>query len=664
MTQTTVQPVFASAGNSSTATQASASYAGGFTPSFNTTPTFNGLPQTPVSTQKSSVPVITSAGAQNDFSTKKAGFDDLKTTVQNQTSKIAADKAYTAEQQKILDDNKQLQDNVKAQNNLKQQEIDNKAKALTGTPTPSPTTAPAGGTTNGTNDTSIANKSGQDTIQNGLNSATNTLTSGLSDIQNAKDSLTNDINTKLSAVMSGTFPLTGTQQAMISSIQSQLNQNQYTQAVANASYTGSVTEAGFRKGGEYTPEQYAGAISNAVSYGVNKMQNLDNEAAKTMATLEVQFQKENYDEITKHYDILNKQLEDKSTALKDMYSAVTSSLKDQRDQEQKQIALKTAAEKDARDFEEKMNEFAANYNQKDKEFAANNSLDKAKLGLDQQKFSHQLEMDAATGVSSLDDAGLTMLAKGYLTSGTLPSLGYGKTAVAMRTAVINKAVNLSGGAENVNPAVNKAAYAANSAVLKSQQQAYTTASTAYNIFDKNGQLALSLAQGLNKSNSPIINQLDNSVINQTTGKGQLDSYKALITSLQGEYATLISVKGGSGQVTEADKAKATAAIPADISPNRLKDVLTNLKTEGQNVLDERKQTVDQLIKNISGNAQAFDSKTVDKPVMAQIITAKDAGYSPEEIVQGLQSNPQYSDIINRAISAGYSPQDIINSLSQ
>ncbi len=636
-------------------------------------------PVTVTNGKSSLVPVVTSKNAQNDLAQKQAGFAAFQAANAAQAAQLAQQKLAEQQAQTAQAQLDREQKNTQAGIDQKNQEIAAKNAAL-GIAT-APTTPPGAQnapvtnantpnvqsgtpTSNTSSNTGTSNPSGltgpsngTDTVgqaNNGLVTTTNDLTGGLQDIQNARDALTAKINTQLSSVLKGTFPLTGPQQDLITSLQTQLNQQVAEQKVANDAYTGAVAESGFRSGAEYTPSQYAGQIANAVSYGVSKIQNLDNSASKTMADLEQSFQKDDYEMITKNYDILDKQLAEKGDHIKTMFDAVTSTLKDQRDFQVKQQEAADKKVQDQRDFDEKV-----------KEFAANQKLDEKKYGLDAAKYQHQLEVDASTGVNSVDDAGLTMLARGYLTSGTLPAVGYGKQAVAMRTAIINKAVALSGGADNVDPAVNKAAYDANRAVLKSQQQNYTVADTAYRIFDKNGDLALSLAKGLNNSNSPIINQLSNSVINQTTGQGQLDSYKAVLTSLQSEYATLINVKGGGGgQVTEGDKQKAEKAIPMDISPKRLQEVLTNLKTEGANVLSERKQTLDQLNQNITTHASTFNDKVADKPLVGQVSSAKAAGYSSNEIVSNLANNPQYKNAVSSAKALGYSDDEIINYLTK
>lgn len=469
------------------------------------------------------------------------------------------------------------------------------------------------------------------------------------------DAAAKQVHDTITSINNGSIPFTSSEQAQIDGLKQQFQGLIDKTKLDNITAEGSAITRGYQTGAaEYDPTFNIRTIGSIITKGQQNIADLNVKMAGAVADLSASIKSNDIKNVKDAWDVYNEAATKRIDALNKTITDTQKVIKDEQDRKDKLKESELKQEQDKRDYEEKV-----------KEFIANNKLDEKKFGLEASKFQHQMDMDAASGISTLDDKGLSMLAKGYLTSGVLPSLGYGKAAVSMRTAIINKAVALSGGNENVNPAVNKAMYDANKATLSQQQKNYTVADTAYRIFDQNGQLALSLAQGLNKSNSPITNQLSNSVINQTTGTGQLDSFRAVITSLQSEYATLISVKGGgAGVTTEGDKAKAEKAIPMDISPARLKDVLTNLKTEGQNVLNERKQTIDQLQNNISGAVTAYDKQTQDKPILKVITSAQSEGYSPQEIVEKLQTLPEYSDIISKALAAGYDYGSIITSLSQ
>lgn len=306
-------------------------------------------PASVTSPTKTPVAVITGLAAQNDYAKKFEAYKQMTDAVAQQ--KTAADR------QNAIDAQTKAQSDLQAsENNLKQQGIDiqktqadaQKAEAQAKkdalslangqTPASSSTTdqtSTGGNTTGGTQNTPTGTTAPQNTPNSGLTTATDKYVSDQQNIQAQKDQVYQNMFSSLDSVMKGTVPLSAPQQALISSLQTQLQQNVATQNQVNQSYTGTVSEAAFRSGGEYTPLQMAGKINDSITLGVGKIQELDNAAAKTIADLENSFQKQNFDEINKGYDTMLSQLDGKSTAIKDMYEKVTSDLKDQRDQQQK-----------------------------------------------------------------------------------------------------------------------------------------------------------------------------------------------------------------------------------------------------------------------------------------------------------------------------------------
>lgn len=279
----------------------------------------------------SSTPVITSQAAQNDLAQKQDAFSTMQQNNAAQAQNIAQQNAAKQQADAQQAQQAQEQKNIDTQNQQNQQTINTKNAALLGTSTPNPTTnTPPVPTTNTTDQTGQSNPT-SNPIQDALTSATNSDLSQQNDIQTQQDQLSDQVNTQLSSVLAGTFPLSVPQQALITSLQNQLAQNTASQQIANSSYVGQVSEQQFREGGEYTPTQMSGAIANAVSYGVAKIQDLDNSATQTMANLEQSFQKDDFDMINTQYDTLSKQLDSKSSEIQNMYDTVTKSFQDQRD---------------------------------------------------------------------------------------------------------------------------------------------------------------------------------------------------------------------------------------------------------------------------------------------------------------------------------------------
>lgn len=300
-------------------------------------------------------PVITAQAAQDDYNQKFASFLKLQSDIQNQTTRMAQAQAQAAAD-KAQSDLQTAQLKLQQQGvSLKKAEIDAKNYALGITNTPnnstpqanvtqdqnSPNTAVNNGLGANPNTTqnpapqgSPAPQGGQspaDTANAGLTAAAGQKMDAMGQVTDARDQLTQQTNQLLTNLMNGTIPLSAPQQALVTSLQNQLAQNEQEQQVANASLVGATQQAAFRAGGEYTPEQMAGQIHNAVSIGVSKIQALDNSASKTIADLEISYQKDNFGLINQQYDNLSKALDGKAAAIKDTYDTVTKTLQDQRD---------------------------------------------------------------------------------------------------------------------------------------------------------------------------------------------------------------------------------------------------------------------------------------------------------------------------------------------
>ncbi len=325
----------------------------------------------PASQTTATVPVVTAKAAQTDYNNKLANFNSLnaqisqqKSLVAQQAAQKAADDAQKEVQQAEQTLKQQGLDIQKQQANTAQTAANAKLSAVQGLNSPTPNQQ------NPQNQTQESNQNPQDQTQNGLNQAVDQKLGGLQDIQNTRDQLTQQSNQALQSLLQGTIPLSGPQQALISSLQTQLNQNIAEQTVDNNAYTGTVTEAGFRAGGEYTPQQYAGQIHTAISAGVAKIQALDNTAAKTMADLEQSFQKDNFNIINQQFTNLTKTLDDKANAIKDTYDTVTKAIQDQRD-----------------------------FTQKAQQFAQTQAME-------QQKFAEQVKNDQSTRAIAQADLGL------------------------------------------------------------------------------------------------------------------------------------------------------------------------------------------------------------------------------------------------------------------
>lgn len=335
------------------------------------------------------VPVITTKGANDDYQSKLNSVKELTASLNSQANATAAQKAQLAEAKKQTDQ-------MQADFNIKQQGVDiQKSQADTAASlakskqqavdlaqgTNAPVTTPPPPQNNQPVATPAANtntpnatppRTAGDIANQGITDATG-------DFQSAQDAVQkqrNDLAKRFNSVLQGTIPLSSSQKALISSLQSQLASNEAVQRTANKSYEGTVAEAAFRAGGEYTPELMAGRIHGAVSEGISKIQMLDDAAATTIAKLEDDFQTKNYEKINKNYDILTKQLDDKSAAIKDTYESTVKALQDQRDYQMDLDKFKETKDQNAFDRAFKLEQEHFDQNYKNKQLA----LDQFKAG--------------------------------------------------------------------------------------------------------------------------------------------------------------------------------------------------------------------------------------------------------------------------------------------
>ncbi len=286
---------------------------------------------------KSVVPVITAKAAEDDYAKKLATFNSLKSQVQNQKSVLAQQAAQKAadDAQKEAIDAKNKLDTTNANTAATKAAADKAvadakltaAKSLgqSDTTTTSSTDNSAVSTTptQTTTDTS-------QTLPNSTNTLLNNEGSALSTIQDEKTSAFEDYKSQVSQILNGTFPLSSTESALVGATMASFDRQKQDQAQANKAYEGSVAESSFRNGGEYTPVQAAGQLATAISTGVQKIANLDAQAAKTVADLEQGFMKQDYEMVNNLYEKLDKQLTDKSNSIKSIFDAAMAAEKDQR----------------------------------------------------------------------------------------------------------------------------------------------------------------------------------------------------------------------------------------------------------------------------------------------------------------------------------------------
>lgn len=199
-----------------------------------------------------------------------------------------------------------------------------------------PVTPPASGTTDtsGTSSTPIS-ATDQAFIDQG-NKIVSDEQASLKQVNDQIQSNSDSYQSALAEIQNGTFPLSPAQQAQINSTSAMFQNLANLQTQANQAYTQSVAVAADRSGSLATdPTSFVAGQHEAISNGLQKIQNLDVQASQQLATLNASFQTQDLGIIKDSYDALNTTLEDKSKNISDLASTALSQLNSTRDYTQK-----------------------------------------------------------------------------------------------------------------------------------------------------------------------------------------------------------------------------------------------------------------------------------------------------------------------------------------
>ncbi len=256
------------------------------TPAPVTPPTLPSIPSPVVGGTSSPNAVFTSSAAKSDLAGKQAATGQLQQSMADQT----AYKQAQAQQSQI----QQAQDTAaQAQDTL--------AKLKLSLENPTPNGSPASTTPQAT----VSDQTDYTgALQNNLNQG-NQLAQAHADLAQA--------------ALNGTIPLSAPQQAILNSIQATNAQLIAQQQLANKNYTAGVTATGIASGrNRYAPEIEQGNIQASINAGIQKISNLNNQNAETMAKLTEGFEQDNYKMINDSYAALDAQNKEKTTVLLDL----------------------------------------------------------------------------------------------------------------------------------------------------------------------------------------------------------------------------------------------------------------------------------------------------------------------------------------------------------
>lgn len=132
-----------------------------------------------------------------------------------------------------------------------------------------------------------------------------------------------NLNTSMEQLNNGTFPLTPSEQASISAVQASFDRLKQQQIVANQNYEGGITQLGITSGrARYAGEIEMGNIQKAVGDGIQRISQIEQDAAAAVNNLKSAIEDKNYKRINDSYDKIDAALKEKSRVLEEMQNTV------------------------------------------------------------------------------------------------------------------------------------------------------------------------------------------------------------------------------------------------------------------------------------------------------------------------------------------------------
>lgn len=221
--------------------------------------------------------------------------------------------------------------------------------------------------------------------------------------------------------------------------------------------------------------------------------------------------------------------------------------------------------------------------------------------------------------TSLSPDDVNFLAQTYLTTGQIPSLGYGAAAATMKAEVIHAAMQQAQaqGMTGSDVALAKASYQANTSALTQTQKQQAATVTYEKTAKANLQLVSKLSNAVDRTGSPLVNHYLLYLKGQVQGDTDTAQYENAIRGAANEYAKVMTGSLGNAAATDAAAAKAEASINAAMSNGTIQDVIALMNTEMENRSLAFDSEIDTLKSNISESSSAggssFDSSSTPSP---------------------------------------------------
>lgn len=187
----------------------------------------------------------------------------------------------------------------------------------------------------------------------------------------------------------------------------------------------------------------------------------------------------------------------------------------------------------------------------------------------------------------------------YMNSGSMPTSGRfltpGYSAIVQQRAD-QLSQQMTG--QPFNASQRTSQVSADTQSLQNIQTQTDQANSSLNTIVANGQLLLQglTAAGLNSTNVPIANAIQQVMAKNLVNPGQAAAFENSLNTLQNEYAKLLM---GKGSTTDNARNSAEAALPSTLSASQLAQVIDRIVNEGQNFITSLSQQTQAIQKRLS-----------------------------------------------------------------
>lgn len=212
------------------------------------------------------------------------------------------------------------------------------------------------------------------------------------------------------------------------------------------------------------------------------------------------------------------------------------------------------------------------------------SIDRQNANTSAARLNFEQQQSDASDLTK-DPLGLDYAATQYAITGKMPSLGYGKSAGANKTAIMSRAAKLSQqwGLSPIGSVGFQSSVKANQGALGKIAQMSSAVNSFENTMLSNIDIAkdmIAKGQGPGTFGSPLVNRWQRYIKGQYAGDPDVAKFNTAILTIQNEYAKIQSGSLGNQPVSDSARSEAHRMLNPDMTP---KQILANFDYMTQEV---------------------------------------------------------------------------------